>query len=163
MAEVPPGGSRARPKTEASYGIPAGTAGLLPWTFVADRLAGDPVYWVATTLPDGRPHTRPTWGVWLEDTLHVGGGRETRWVRNLARNQAISVHRESGEEVVIVEGTAHRFDEETTRLERIDDAYEAKYGVRHGAPVFAIAAEVVFAWSDFPTDATKWTFEETLG
>nr|WP_245756979.1 pyridoxamine 5'-phosphate oxidase family protein [Halogranum rubrum] len=153
--------TRSRPETEESYGIPEESDGLLPWSFVEETLADDRNYWVSTTLPDGRPHARPVWGVWVDGTMHCGGGERTRWVRNLAQNPAITIHREDAETVVIVEGTAERYMEgeaDPEILERIDDAYEEKYGIRHGTPVFAIRPERVLAWSDYPSDATRWTF-----
>ncbi len=160
-ADTPPA-RRTRPTTEASYGVPDDEEGLLPWSFVTERLADDRAYWLSTTRPDGRPHARPTWGVWVDETLYCGGGERTRWVRNLAADPRLTVHRESGEEVVIVEGRAERIDEATADADliaRVDDAYEAKYGTRHGTPFFAVRPETVLAWHDFPTDATKWTFD----
>lgn len=158
----PKSATRSRPKTEASYGIPDDESGLLPWTFVAEKMSDDRTFWVTTIRPDGRPHARPTWGVWVDDTFHCGGGERTRWVRNLSHNSAITVHRESGEEVIIIEGEAVRIDEETadaTLIERLDDAYDAKYGIRHGTPFFAVRADLVLAWSEYPADATRWTFD----
>ena len=64
--------------------------------------------------------------------------------------------------MVIVEGEAERLDEGTAeedRLRALDDAYEAKYDVRHGTPLFAVRPERVLAWSDYPTDATRWRFD----
>lgn len=158
--EETPNATRDRPVTEDSYGIPDAEAGMLPWSFVTERLAGDRTYWLTTTLPDGRPHPRPVWGVWVDGRLHCGGER-TRWVRNVGRDPRVVVHRESGTDVVVLDGVAERVDEGTAdpdRLERIDDAYERKYGVRHGTPVFSIRPTRVLAWSDYPTDATRWWF-----
>lgn len=155
-------GIRGRPRTEDSYGIPASSEGLLPWGFVEETLAADRTYWVTTVRPDGRPHARPTWGVWVDRTFHCGGGERTRWVRNLAVDPEIVVHRESAEEVVILEGRARRIDEETADpdlLERLEAAYERKYGVRHGTPFFAVDPSTVFAWRDYPEDATRWEFD----
>lgn len=160
----PEGATRSRPKTEESYGIPDDESGLLPWEFVETRLREDQTFWVTTVLPDGRPHARPTWGVWVDDAFHCGGGERTRWVRNLKRNSAITVHRESGEEVVILEGKAVRIDGGTAdadQIERLDDAYDAKYGIRHGTPFFAVRPDLVLAWSEYPKDATRWTFDDT--
>lgn len=154
---------RGRPQTEASYGIPDRADGTLPWTFVAERLRDARQYWVTTIRPDGRPHARPTWGVWVDETFHCGGGERTRWVRNLAVSDEIVVHTESATEVVILEGSAERIDDETGDPELIgelDAAYEAKYGTPHGTPFFAVRPDSVFAWSEFPTDATRWTFDE---
>jgi hypothetical protein len=93
--------------------------------------------------------------------FYCGGGERRRWARNLATNQDITVHREDAEEVVIVEGTAERIDEETaddTLIEQIDRAYEEKYDMPHGTPFFAVRPDKVLAWSEFPTDATRWEF-----
>ncbi|SEQ90964.1 pyridoxamine 5'-phosphate oxidase family protein [Natrinema salaciae] len=157
---APDGTRRARPKTEASYGIPERADGTLSWEFVADRMQGAQHYWVTTARPDGSPHVRPTWGVWADGTFHCGGGEGTRWVRNLAANPDIVVHGESATAVVILEGRAERIDEGAADPELIDEldaAYEAKYDTDHGTPFFAVRPAVVFAWSDFPTDATRWT------
>ncbi|MDG5760588.1 hypothetical protein QA600_14725 [Natronococcus sp. A-GB1] len=54
-------------------------------------------------------------------------------------------------------------DEETADaelLEGLEAAYEEKYDVHHGTPFFRVRPNVVFAWADFPTDATSWTFDE---
>ena len=151
-----------RPTTAASYGIPTARAGLLDWEFVADAMRTDRQFWVGTVRPDGFPHLRPAWGVWLDGTFHCGGGSETRWVRNLDRDPRIVVHRDDAQSVVILEGTAERLDvgsADPDRLARIDAAYEAKYGIEHGTPVFAVHPERVLAWRDFPADATRWTVD----
>lgn len=156
-----PEARRDRPETEASYGIPSTSDGLLTWDFVSARMADERTYWLTTVRPDGRPHARPVWGVWVDETFHCGGGERTRWVRNLSANPAVAVHGESGTEVAILEGTAERIDGRTADpalVDRLDDAYERKYGVRHGTPYFAVRPDVVLAWSDYPTDATRWTF-----
>lgn len=44
-------------------------------------------------------------------------------------------------------------------LGALDSAYEEKYGTPHGTPFWMIRPRVVFAWSDYPTDATRWEFE----
>ncbi|MFC6725988.1 pyridoxamine 5'-phosphate oxidase, partial [Halobium palmae] len=49
------------------------------------------------------------------------------------------------------------------RLARIDAAYEEKYGVEHGTPVFAVRPETVLAWSEYPADATRWRFDGRSG
>jgi hypothetical protein len=100
----------------------------------------------------------PVWGVWLDETFHFGGGRDTRKARNLAANPEVVVHTESGDDVVILEGIAEEITEPSL-LARIDDAYEAKYGIRHGRPVWALRPRVAFAWSKFPEDATRWLFD----
>lgn len=154
---------RSRPVTQATYGIPESEDGTLAWAFVEEHLSADRNYWVTTVRPDGSPHVRPTWGVWVDGTFHCGGGERTRWVRNLSTNADVVVHREDAEEVVIIEGTAERIDEETASgslLDRLDGAYEAKYDVQHGTPFFAVRPARVFAWSEYPADATRWVFTD---
>lgn len=151
---------RSRPETEDSYGIPSKTEGMLSWDYVADRMSDDRNYWITTTRPDGRPHARPVWGVWIDSTFYCGGGNQTRWARNLATNPEIVVHRESGDNVVIIEGVGEKLTEENTEpslIEQIDAAYETKYDTRHGTPFWRVQPRVVFGWSDFPDDATRWT------
>ena len=42
-------------------------AGLLPWSWAAERISKSHNYWLATTRLDGRPHVMPVWGIWLDD------------------------------------------------------------------------------------------------
>jgi hypothetical protein len=91
----------------AGYGIPTDLAGVLPWSHVIERMTTAMHYWIGTVSPDGRPHTTPIDGVWLDDHLYFGGSATTRWSRNLAANPAVCVHLESGTDVVIVHGDAY--------------------------------------------------------
>lgn len=157
-AEVP---QRSRPFTQQEYGIPESKDEMLTWEFVADAMSTDRFFWVTTIRPDGKPHARPTWGVWVDGTFYCGGGEQTRWVRNLSTNPNIVVHREDAKEVVIIEGTAERIDNETADaplIEQVDRAYEKKYDMPHGTPFIAIRPDKVFAWCNFPSDATRWEF-----
>ena len=72
-------------------------------------------------------------------------------------NPNVVAHSESGENVMIVEGVAQVVTDPALQ-EFIDDAYEAKYGVRHGTPVWVLEPRVARAWSRFPADATRWDF-----
>jgi nitroimidazol reductase NimA-like FMN-containing flavoprotein (pyridoxamine 5'-phosphate oxidase superfamily) len=152
----------SRPIIPAGYGVPKTDKGLLPWTHVTERMAAPRNYWVASTRTDGRPHVVPVWGVWLDDTFFHGGGGDTRKARNLDANPHVAVHLESGDEVVIIEGTVEKLTEDTADpelLRRIDDAYEAKYGMRHGTPVWRLKPTKAFGWTEYPTTVTRWTFD----
>jgi nitroimidazol reductase NimA-like FMN-containing flavoprotein (pyridoxamine 5'-phosphate oxidase superfamily) len=145
------------------YGIPETEEGMLDWSHVVERMKSPQNYWVGTTRPDGRPHVVPVWGVWVEGTFYHGGGPNTRKARNLAENPAMVVHLESGDEVVIIEGGAEMLTQENADpalLEKIDDAYEAKYGMRHGTPVWALQPQVAFAWTKYPDNVTRWRFKK---
>lgn len=143
------------------YGIPTSLEGTLPWSHVTERLENSRNYWVGTVGPDERPHVVPVWGVWVDGTLYFGGGPDTRWSRNLAANPQVTVHLESGDDVVIVEGVVGRItDPSHTLVKPLDDAYEAKYQMRHGTPFWVLRPRVAFAWIDFPNNATRWRFAE---
>jgi nitroimidazol reductase NimA-like FMN-containing flavoprotein (pyridoxamine 5'-phosphate oxidase superfamily) len=109
------------------YGVPEGEEGLLSWGQVVERLEAARHYWMATVRPDGRPHAVPTWGAWVDGAFYTeGGGRK---IGNLRANPAVAVHLESGEEVVILEGTAEEISApERPLFERIDASYGTKYG-----------------------------------
>lgn len=64
--------------------------------------------------------------------------------------------------MVVLEGRAERLDDDADpeRLARIDDAYEEKYAVRHGTPLFIVHPQRVLAWTEYPTDATRWLFDD---
>jgi hypothetical protein len=142
------------------YGIPKTMKGTLPWSHVTERLAKAKNYWISTVDPDGSPHTRAVWGIWVDDTLYFGGGPETKWSRNLAADPRVEVHLESADDVLILQGTVGRITGATDpRMTRIDDAYEAKYKMRHGIPVWVLRPTQVIAWNEFPKNATRWRFD----
>lgn len=91
------------------------------------RLRAAMVYWVATTRPDGRPHSMPVWGVWVEGALWFGTYGQK--VRNLARVPYAVAHIESGEDVAIVEGPVERLE-----LADAPRAVVAAYGEKYVDP-----------------------------
>jgi PPOX class probable F420-dependent enzyme len=78
----------------------------LAWPEVAVRLAAARNYWMCTSMPSGAPHAAPVWGVVIGGTLYLYSERRTVKARNLAADPRVVVHLESGEDVVIVRGTA---------------------------------------------------------
>ena len=142
----------------------------LPWRWAAERLTRARNYWIATTRPDGRPHSRPVWGVWLDDSFYFSTGSLA--AQNLAVNAAITVHLESGSEVVIIEGVAETVND-VALVERVVSTYNAKYHWdvdpnNLPGPFYAIRPRVAFGWvSDesgfdggaaFHGTATRWKF-----
>src|SRR5579875_2973656 len=87
------------------YGIPEHTRGLLSWEHVIQRLAAARHYWVDTADRAGHVHATPIWGALVDEVLYVEGVPGTRRGRNIAENPSVVVQLESGEDVVIVEGT----------------------------------------------------------
>jgi nitroimidazol reductase NimA-like FMN-containing flavoprotein (pyridoxamine 5'-phosphate oxidase superfamily) len=91
---------RSRLQTQKAYGIPTDEAGMLSWHGVSEQLLKARNYWLVTVRPDGRPHTVPVWGVWVDGTF-FGMRRHTRKARNIAENPQVVVHLDSSEEVVM--------------------------------------------------------------
>jgi nitroimidazol reductase NimA-like FMN-containing flavoprotein (pyridoxamine 5'-phosphate oxidase superfamily) len=154
---------RRRPPFKG-YGVRESADGMLPWSWATERLAGARNYWVSTTRADGRPHAMPVWGVWLDDAFFFGSGRESAKARNIARNPAIVVHLESGDETVIVEGLAEAVSDDVL-LRRIVDVYGPKYDLTPDAsgedPWFVVRPQRVYAWAerDYPDSATQFDFD----
>jgi nitroimidazol reductase NimA-like FMN-containing flavoprotein (pyridoxamine 5'-phosphate oxidase superfamily) len=143
------------------YGVPTSEEGLLPWSHVSERMDRARNYWVGTTRPSVRPHAAPVWGAWVEGTLYFETGPRSRKGRNLATNPAVAVHLESGDDVVILEGVAETVTNPDPALfARVADAFAAKYdGYRPepgGEGLYAVRPCVVYAWSKFPADVTRW-------
>lgn len=150
------------------YGVPGTIAGSLPWSHATQRLVAARNYWVVTCDPRGRPHAVPVWGVWLTEALFFSTAPTTRTARNLAVIPQASVHLESGDDVVILEGTARFVQPLPPSVSTtIDDAMAAKYGYRPSESgespeqgMFVFTPRVAFAWTSFPADATRWTFPD---
>jgi Pyridoxamine 5'-phosphate oxidase len=78
----------------------------LAWPEVARRLSDARTYWLGTTTPSGAPHAAPVWGAVVDETLYLYTARSTVKARNISVNPRVVVHLESGEDVLIVRGTA---------------------------------------------------------
>lgn len=143
------------------YGVPADRKGLLKWSDIAQRFVSEQNYWVSTVTEGGAPMARPVWGVFVDGAICFGGGPKTRWSQNLGKDPRVSVHLESGTQAVIAEGTVDRLtDADDPRLTAIDDAYEVKYKMRHGPPIWILRPRVVLAWTNFPKDMTRFRFQD---
>ena len=146
-------------------------ATTLPWSWAEERLVDSPHYWIATTRPDGRPHVRPVWAVWLDGGLFFSTGSLA--TGNLETSPEISVNLESGGEVVILEGTAQLLDDRGL-LVRICNVYNEKYAWdldpdAPPGPFYEVRPRVAFGWVSDPTGldrgaafhgtATRWRFD----
>ena len=156
-----------RPKMK-DYGIHEDRDGMLAWDFVDEQMAKSRNYWINTTQPDGRPHAAPVWGVWLNGNLYFGTSPNARKARNLDANPAMVVHLESGDDVVILEGTAVKLTNMSPELyEAFSSAYAAKYAgfkpnpPSETEPLYTLRIQTAMAWleRDFPRTATRWEFE----
>jgi PPOX class probable F420-dependent enzyme len=128
----------------------------LAWPEVAARLAGARNYWLTTTSPDGAPHAAPVWGAVIGHTLYLYSERRTRKARNLAADPRLVVHLESGDDVVIVRGTAEDLGH-PAQVPEVVAALAAKYtspADRQYLPDADPAFDVVYAIR--PQSAMMW-------
>ena len=166
MADEKVQGVQTRPAMPAGYGIePAAPDEMLDWAGVCEKLAKSRNYWVATTRPYGRPHVMPVWGLWIDDAIIFSTDPASRKARNLAANPEVVVHLESGDDVVVLEGTAERIQGRNIPASFVDD-YDAKYCFRIEVGnadfgFYRLRPRVAFAWRehDFPKSATRWRFD----
>lgn len=148
---------------DASYGLSAEPAHRPPWAAVEAQLREARNYWLCTTRPDGRPHAVPVWGVWLDGGLYFGTARDSVKGRNLEASRLATVHLESGDEVVTLDGAVT--DADATALAAVIPAYLAKYEIEidpaeAGSWYLCFRPRSGLSWSesDFVETATGWTF-----
>ncbi len=127
-------------------------------------------YWVATTRPDGRPHSAPVWGVWLDDGLWFGAMGQK--VRNLAALPYAVIHLDSADDVIMVEGPVEIV-HDRARIAAAAAAFRAKYrDGETGEPfdvypalgeeptLYHVTPETGWAWLEgaFVSHNTRWSF-----
>jgi general stress protein 26 len=152
------------------------SARATPWGDVAALLTAAELYWLTTIRADGRPHVTPLVGVYERDAVHFVTGTGEQKARNLEHSDKVAVTTgtnawSSGMDVV-VEGAAVQISEDA-ELQRIADAYEAKYGsVWHfdvgdgfflgqgedSGAVFRVEPSKVLAFAKDPHGQTSYRF-----
>ena len=105
------------------------------------------------------------WGFFVDDVLYFGTAKSSRKAKNLSHNPAVSIHLDSGDDVVIVEGKAvevARADREI--IAKLDAASKIKYKmplmIVPESVLYAVRPRIVLSWTekDFPNNATRWEF-----
>jgi hypothetical protein len=163
------GGIDPVPSQPRMFGDSVGSA-KLSWMWAEERLTRARTYWIATTRPAGQPHSRPVWGVWLDTSFYFSTGSLA--AQNLVTQPAITVHLESGSEVVIVEGMAQQVTD-ASLLVQVVSLYNQKYhwdldpNQLPGA-FYVVHPQVAFGWhfeeseidreSTALGNATRWRF-----
>jgi general stress protein 26 len=154
-------------------------ATVTEWAEARGRLEEAEVFWLSTVRADGRPHVTPLISVWLDDALYFCTGPAEQKAKNLEHNRHCVLTTgcnsiDDGLDLV-VEGDAVQLRDDA-KLQRIADAYVAKYGsdwrfgVRDGvfvhgpeegsiALVFEVAPRTAFGFrkgGEF--SQTRWRF-----
>jgi hypothetical protein len=141
------------------------------WPQVSEALAAAELYWLTTVRKDGRPHTTPLVGTWIDDGFVFCTGPEEQKAQNLVHATAVTVTTgvnswKDGLDVVI-EGSAERVTGLDT-LARLADVIREKYDGEwdftpredgfghdsHIAHVFRVPATKVLAFAKSPHGQT---------
>jgi len=151
-------------------------ASATPWEHAASVLEQAELYWLTTVRADGRPHVTPLIGLAKDSTAYFCTGLGEQKAHNLEHNArvALSTGNNTWAEGldVVVEGTAVRITDNDA-LQRLADAYEAKYGSvwhfdvgdgvfgtgDHAAAVFRIEPDKVIAFAKAPHAQTTYRFK----
>jgi hypothetical protein len=138
------------------------------WDYVSKRLTESINYWLCSVYPDGRPHVVPRWGAFLDDKFFYDGSPETRHARNIVSNPHVTLHLESGNDVVIMEGKSALASKPDPQFaQRLSDALCAKYKPEGYAPgpnqwdeggLFVFIPRQCIAWTVFFENPTKFIF-----
>ena len=152
-----------KPTIPPDYGNPTER---LTWEEVEERLKTAPVYWLASTRPDGRPHVIPRDGVWIDGALYYGGSPQTVHYKNISKNPQVVAHVGDGMEAFMVEGVVETEmpSEEKARL-IADKSFEKypQYGEMdpsmYMGGVSRLRPRRVLAWKTLFKDATRFVFD----
>jgi general stress protein 26 len=152
-------------------------AGPTPWSEAAQVLEHAELYWLTTVRADGRPHVTPLIGVTEDGVVHFCTGLREQKARNLEHRDRVALTTGNNTWAqgvdVVVEGTAVRVTDRDA-LQRLADAYEAKYGSawhfdvgdgvfgagEDAAAVFRIEPAKVLAFAKEPHGQTTYRFTE---
>jgi PPOX class probable F420-dependent enzyme len=78
-------------------------------THALERLRDNPMIWLSSVRPDGRPHIVPVWFVMDDDSILIFSIPDNQKVRNLRQNPNVMLALDDthgGDDVVMIEGRA---------------------------------------------------------
>jgi hypothetical protein len=153
----------------------------IPWDRAREALfasrGSEVTFFLGTVRPDGTPHSAGVGALWVDDTLWIVSGPQTRKSRNLAANPACTLSARLPGIDVVLEGRADRVTDADT-LERIAAAYReagwpalvvvvgfwGRYRGRSAGPppwhLYRFTAHTGFCVAgEEPHGATRWRFD----
>ena len=75
----------------------------------SERLSVEPIIWLGTVRPDGRPHNVPVWFAWHDPMVLIFSMPKTAKVRDVRLSPAVGLTLDSaagGQDIVLAEGRA---------------------------------------------------------
>jgi hypothetical protein len=117
----------------------------LSWAWVDKQLTDAGAYWVNAFTP-GHPHPRPVWGIWGQQRLHLSIGSSTI-LGAIRKEPAVTIHLDSGTDVVIVEGLTTPAAVTTPALiKAYNQKYDWEYQVSQYGELIQVEPRRVLAW-----------------
>ena len=112
---------------------------------IDQRLRAEPIIWLSSVRPDGRPHLVPVWFLWDGAAMLIFSKPAAQKVRNLRHNPQVVLALDSadeGEDVVLLEGRAELLGDGAPRstLPQYAEKYAALM-TRIGITAASMAAE----------------------
>jgi uncharacterized protein YlzI (FlbEa/FlbD family) len=158
----------SRPKFPPGYADkPAST---LTWDWVSAQLTEASHYWLCSVRADGRPHAVPRWGVFIDNKFYYDGSPQTIHAHNIEINPNVTLHLESGEKAIIMEGMSRAADKpQPAFAHKLANAIGEKYAALGYSPkpdqwdeggLFVFTPRQCIAWTVFYENPTKFVFVE---
>ena len=99
----------------------------------AHRLSSEPIIWLGTTRPDGRPHVVPVWFEWSDPHVLIFSMARTQKLRNIVHAPFVTLtldSAEDGRDIVMAEGRAERATDTTPGVRSLTAGFARKYTSR---------------------------------
>jgi len=158
----------SRPKLPKGYAD--NPASYVDWAWVAEQMTASKNYWLSSVRPNGHPHVVPRWGVFIDNKFYYDGSPETRHAQNIMKNPHVSLHLESGNQVVMMEGTSTPAEKPTPDFaNQLAQAIGNKYSDQGYSPeptqwdeggLYVFTPRQCIAWTSFYENPTKFIFKE---
>ena len=105
----------------------------------SERLAAEPVIWLGTVRPDGRPRNVPVWFAWHDPMVLIFSMPKTAKVRDVRLSPAVSLALDSadgGQDIVLAEGRAELITHAGAHPHFLGEHFRHKYAAALGDQPF---------------------------
>jgi hypothetical protein len=117
----------------------------LAWPWVDEQITAAGTYWLVART-QGHPHPRPVWGIWHEQRLYLSIGSPVL-LRAVREDPAVTIHLDSGTDVVIVEGvTSPSTPTRPALIQAYNRKYDWDYVVSQYGELTVVEPTKVLAW-----------------
>ena len=105
----------------------------------SERLSAEPIIWLSTVRPDGRPRNVPVWFAWHDPMVLIFSMPKTAKVRDVRLSPAVSLALDSadgGQDIVLAEGRAELIAGAERHPDLLAGEFREKYARSLGAMSF---------------------------